>query len=365
MTVKTHGLLMNIGFVLAGIFVFGIFYFFTFRNNRRYRYIFAIEQFKQYFADDQWIAIGHDVFERTEEVAKEELKHQCIISGFGLVLIEADESPQLIITPARHEVFQKQRKQLQFVNRNETLRQRTYQSAKSFWDRIWSLFAKRSGGWAYLRFQATSYTRLILMSMSIGLLALIFWRQISDTEYDYLSDKEWTASVETIDGKREQNYYIAGAGNVRSIEETGTDYLDLLTEYSEDNIDPELSNIEIFMASDSRLFTYYDCTRLYNFEEDKYLIKWASYPEFDAAKEHVIRLMQKGIRCNVIWHGCFQGTQEGYIVFLDLLYKEERAAIRKANFLKAWLAQEGEKTDRMSILMIRHQEQKREFKVQF
>ena len=29
---------------------------------RRYRYIYAVEQFKQYYADEQWVAIAEDVF---------------------------------------------------------------------------------------------------------------------------------------------------------------------------------------------------------------------------------------------------------------------------------------------------------------
>ncbi|NJN35242.1 MAG: hypothetical protein HC817_14330 [Saprospiraceae bacterium] len=42
--------------------IFVIIFHFLCRKAGRYRYIYAIEQFKQYHADEQWIAVGYDVF---------------------------------------------------------------------------------------------------------------------------------------------------------------------------------------------------------------------------------------------------------------------------------------------------------------
>ena len=71
----------------------------------RYRTIFAIEQFKQYQADDQWIAIGYDVFSPQEAKYRKELIRQCTKFGFGLIEIDERRRPQLIIAPSRAENF--------------------------------------------------------------------------------------------------------------------------------------------------------------------------------------------------------------------------------------------------------------------
>lgn len=352
--IKSHGFWWIQGFLATGVISFGVLFFFIFRNHRRYRYIYAVEQFKQYFADDQWIAIGADVFEHPEGDEMEELKRQCALNGFGLVAIDQSESPQLLISPARQDEFQNKRRQLLFIDQRDSIGRRTFRTAKSFWDKVWSIFNRNSNAWKTLRFQSASYLRVSLMALGASLLGYLLWQQLMDTEYDYLNPQEWQQEVSKVDGSKEGSYYMAGKENLRPFDENATSYLDLLPEDEANPVDPALTDIEIFMASDSRLFTYYDCTRLYNFDERKFMIKWRTFSEFETAKSHVIRLMQKGIRCNVIWHGCFQGDEEGYIVFLDVVYRSRANAVRKGNFLQAWLGNEGEEVEDMSILVIRH-----------
>ena len=59
-----------------------------FRSAGRYRYIYAIEQFKQYHADEQWVALAHDVFDVGTDPNFMELKNQCVENGFGLVIVD-------------------------------------------------------------------------------------------------------------------------------------------------------------------------------------------------------------------------------------------------------------------------------------
>jgi hypothetical protein len=95
--------------------IFATVYHLTFRTAGRYRYIYAIEQFKQYHADEQWIAIGNDVFTNGTDTNFMELKNQCVENGFGLVLVDGDEQVNLLITPAREDVFGKKRRTLKFI----------------------------------------------------------------------------------------------------------------------------------------------------------------------------------------------------------------------------------------------------------
>ena len=60
----------------------------------RYRYIYAVEQFKKYHADEQWVAIGEDVFENPNDKYLKELKKQCVYNGFGLISMGVCRSPE-------------------------------------------------------------------------------------------------------------------------------------------------------------------------------------------------------------------------------------------------------------------------------
>ena len=106
---------LGILLILTLVGIFTAVYHLTFRKAGRYRYIPAIAQFKQYHADEQWIAIGDDVFTDGTDAYFMELKNQCVENGFGLVLVDEDESVNLLITPAREDVFGKKRRTLKFM----------------------------------------------------------------------------------------------------------------------------------------------------------------------------------------------------------------------------------------------------------
>ena len=103
--------LMQIGWLGSFSLILGVFgvtflaYQYLFQWIKRYRYIYAVEQFKRYHADEQWIAIGEDVFDEPTDPYLKELKDQCVINGFGLMMIDDNLDTHLLITPSRIEVF--------------------------------------------------------------------------------------------------------------------------------------------------------------------------------------------------------------------------------------------------------------------
>jgi hypothetical protein len=86
--------------------------FFLSLFNRRYRYIYAVEQFKQFYADDQWIAISSDIFPGHRGVRWRELQHQCMRYGFGLMQVEEDRKVRILATPKRGDFFEGSREKL-------------------------------------------------------------------------------------------------------------------------------------------------------------------------------------------------------------------------------------------------------------
>ncbi|MEM9835191.1 MAG: hypothetical protein AAF828_01735 [Bacteroidota bacterium] len=95
-----------------GLMLWGFYAFAIGVNLRRYRYIYAIEQFKQFYANDQWIAISADIYPNHTGRKWRELQRQCIRYGFGLLQVELDRSVRILIAPKRGDFFEGNRRQL-------------------------------------------------------------------------------------------------------------------------------------------------------------------------------------------------------------------------------------------------------------
>ncbi len=353
MSIRTHGLLLNLLVVIGTLFITGILYYFIRRNHRIYRYIFAIEQFKQFQADDQWIAMGEDVFQSPDDPILEELKRQCIYNGFGLVSIDTEEIPTLIIAPARHDEVKKKRSNIQFIDQKKSLGKRSFQAMQSSGAWIMKWFRRMTPKDFLLRFQHIGAFQITSLFLSLLILASLFIRQILDRPFLYPSESQWEKKLENLGNKKEPSITDITSKEHIPMAKREVGYLDILPEDTPPPSDPYLSEIESFLASDSRLFTYYDCSRLYNIEKTKYLIKWQTYGEFHDATDEMVRLMQKGFRMSLVWHGCFESDVEGYIVFLDLLYDTQNEAINRAENLLTRLRKAGERTDQVGVLVLR------------
>lgn len=68
-------------------------------NPPRYRYIYAIEQFKRFTADDQWVAFSAALYESHADRRFLELQRQCIRYGFGLLEVAVDRSLRVVVAP--------------------------------------------------------------------------------------------------------------------------------------------------------------------------------------------------------------------------------------------------------------------------
>ncbi len=91
----------NIG-LLLGIGTIGFLgWYFTMQGWRKYRFIHAIAQFQQYYADDQWIAIAEDVFPSPVDPYLQELRSQCTYQGFGLAVVPAEGNVRPLVNPSR------------------------------------------------------------------------------------------------------------------------------------------------------------------------------------------------------------------------------------------------------------------------
>jgi cell division septation protein DedD len=106
---------LPIGVALIGFFG----WYFIMRNWSKYRYVYAVEQFKRYSADEQWVAIGEDVFPAPTDPYFLELKDQCIYHGFGLAIVHMDQQVRVVAAPSRLGVFGEERRIRHWITQNE------------------------------------------------------------------------------------------------------------------------------------------------------------------------------------------------------------------------------------------------------
>lgn len=79
---------------------------------RRYRYIYAIAQFKRFHADDQWVAYDDRVFAGRRRTYHRELRRQATRYGFGLLRVLPGNEILAEINPSQIDQFGGQRRAL-------------------------------------------------------------------------------------------------------------------------------------------------------------------------------------------------------------------------------------------------------------
>ena len=114
----------NIGLLLGMGMIGFLGWYFTMQGWRKYRFIHAIAQFKQYYADEQWVAIAEDVFPSPVDPYLQELRNQCIYNGFGLAVVPAEGNVRPLVNPSRLSLYGQDRKLVHWVTRAQW-----YQSA--------------------------------------------------------------------------------------------------------------------------------------------------------------------------------------------------------------------------------------------
>ncbi len=75
---------------------------------RRYRYIYAVDQFKHFYADAQWVAYDVAIFANGGWRMRRryrELARQCVKYGFGMLAVDADQVVRNVISPSQVDQF--------------------------------------------------------------------------------------------------------------------------------------------------------------------------------------------------------------------------------------------------------------------
>lgn len=330
---------VGIGIMVMVIFFYFYRYIFKTFSISRYRYIYAIEQFKRYFADEQWIAFAEDVFPNQDDKYFKELKHQCFRLGIGLIIVNRNLACRFVATPSIHNLSLTNRETIRFSMKEKPGQKAgnnylgTLKGTLLYWlnpYRTIDLF----------RFKKVPFHQftLVVISLIIILTLLIF--------------ELYNGPVKIIADQEAYNKALAEHGrNARS--EPLSYIVDTPLEPGEFELQKEKAKNEIdklfsakvptdIIISDARkeAFLYYDCSRFANYSGKYYIVQDTILFTFGETMQRIRKLKEYGMDATAIWRGCFQGYGTGYLIYFDEIYPDTSStrAELEATYLRTFFS---------------------------
>ncbi len=332
-SVREIGAALSLAFLAMAITFIFFFFYTVLRPLRRYRYIYAIEQFKQYYADEQWVAIGEDVFPNYHDDAYYlELRDQCIYNGFGLMVIRENKPPLMQVTPSRQDLFQNRRDLIPLFSQEEVGR-----IAESTNYPNWlRQFAPRN----FIDYQRQYKYQMILCGISLLFIGAVFYEELKISEVKVEDEQAYR--------RRMLEVKEANRGNQLPQTLTPSDYV-MDTPYvwpPPVRADaepyrglglaigpppgpaplpaPDQQRGDFFVGSPGlEGLVLYDCSRL-NVRGEAFMLQEGVYASFAEAVERIEQLKAFGLEASGVWLGCFNGGQRSYAVYFGLLFREEQ-----------------------------------------
>ncbi len=330
--------------------IFSMLYFIFFRGLQRYRYIYAIEQFKKYNADDQWVAMGENVFPFSDDPYFQELKKQCIFYGFGLIIVDKQLDPLLLVSPSRNNMFANQRADAGFSVAEGAVLERPKKTWRSYVPKVPKFRTTRTDT---NRYQRSSGFQMMLFGISMALIGGIFYKEINNKEFAYVNElRHEQLMAEKAAKAAKEPMYIDKDADERAIafHKVPDSYLDQEFKHRKEDIKafaeeiplnetvPDAyeestarltskgEQIPVFISSENEEVTFYDCERIYNFKGQKYVVQDGMFADLKDAQLRMQFLKAKGLMSHCLWLGCFSGKYKDYIVYIDLIQNTKTEA---------------------------------------
>ncbi len=346
-------------------------------NFPRYRYIFALAQFDKYRVDEQWVSYGEDVFENSTNRYLVELKKQCAKKGIGLIMVNHQLQPSLIMTPAREPVGKKGRIK-QFFDSSTSFTRRRFS-----WLRLPSFIKKRFPSFSkpkaipamntgdYLRFSKSYWKQGLLILFSALVLGEIYIEELKNPNIVYIEEGEYEKKIleQTKNNKPEPSvtFIDLETGNRKKIiAPKAYEPLPKNTNKIDKRIRPTTTipskNISateaykkaLIVAISDNTFETYSCKRLTRIKE-AYLIQVGTAIDYTSAMQKVKATNAKGIKVNAMNMICFSPKNRNYVIYLDDIYtSKEEAKARASEYHKLRVAK-GFQSEQTKIRILRGQ----------
>jgi hypothetical protein len=344
-----------IGVLLLQVLIagFAVIWYYLLRKLRRYRYIYAIQQFNEYFADDQWVAYAHEVFPGYDDPYFKELSRQCIFYGFGMVEVDEELRVKLHMAPSIDDPdFQLKRRVVQFFTKNDFTQvvQRRL-STQDWWDKITAQLQRipyRENLQNLFRFKRPVYKQMGVILACVGAMTLVLAREFKKKPIRYVNEATYEQEMTTYMGRLYGNENL-----IQDIILDSTDirpYVKNVFPYIYQNaqsLDPQLARNtrERIIIYTSNGFVHYPCQRFTPVNDQRYMVTMGVFYDTDLLKRAIQRFRKLGVSVNGIWGACFFEDKKHYLLFLEDLYANPQEAGDAANQAKTRLKQAGIQLD--------------------
>lgn len=312
-------------------FLLTIFYFIFFSRTSRYRNIYAIEQFKRYYADEQWVSMAYDVLDnfpdRFQERYMQELKRQCVKNGIGLILVDEKGKATIFVSPARRILLANRHRITEFITQNELVKRLSMIQEMRWWKRL------RERRVAKLYSQTASQVRsfrkrysyqVVVAILALAAMSIIFYLEWRDRQIHFLSESEFAEQMEQkMKGsfKETSNYFTEA--DLNKVEKKG------------------ISEKPIVITEKYKKDVTYDCSRFHVFIDPVFIVQDSSFGTYRSAKKYIDDLVTyNNIETTCIWMGCFPDIDTSFVVYYGALHSTRDSAYQTAEAYRKVLGED-------------------------
>lgn len=324
-------------------------YILTFRHLSRYHHIHALEQFKRYQADEQWVSYGEDVFANPENKYLLELKKQCIKEGFGLISVDQALQPSLVITPQR------------IVDKRDKRKKRTF-SANKIMDQKgfrWiggikmPQFKTAINTLDYTRFTKSYWKQIAVIIAMLFVMEEIYREERKNPNMVFLDSEKYRKELQEnkTPSIPEPMEYLVETADGRSILNSELEQEEIATKQkksvtvappkkpSKNKERPKSTKSDALIISTGLAeYVSYDCNRLSAMVGNNFLVQIATAQNGTEAIQKVKTFNENGFKANALWLGCFLNKQF-YVIYLDDIFNDKSAAtVRLEKYQKLLIA---------------------------
>lgn len=316
---------------------------------KRYRYIHAIEQFRQYDAEAQWIAFSWDVFPGYDSPPFKELHAQCIATGTGLLEIKPDKSVKPHITPSREQVIgTPKRRVVRFFQDTEWAKMVRQMTRGTHWRAWLGAQLHRVSGFSslgeFVRFPRPVWKQLGIGLFSTFLIALTIWLEYLKRPVHYVNEKKYGEKMlafgKELSPTGDPDYLplLPDSSEWTPYQKDTKPYLDIVPDSI--NRSPDQSATGLLEWKKDR-FWVYPCPAVVRLLEGKFGVIAGDFYEEASAMKMVRRLKEQQVGVKALFLGCFY-PRKGYFVLLDeQVFTSLEEANQQAAQLRALLKKEG------------------------
>ncbi len=396
-------------FISVLILIYRWLFTYVFPFVDRYHYIQAVEQFKQYEANEQWIAVGADVFENKNAPELLELKDQCIKSGFGLMEVAEDLAISIIIAPARSTLFKK-RQELDIVLTTEMaqrlgknnflalaniiLQSKTINNRRFSLKKVWTnnkYFRKvrrlwnRGNSVEVANFRKNYYRQIIVSFFGVSIIGAILWKELSEPTILQMSMQEYLTALDEI------KYDLWKAPELKPEDTIDQLYIQPFTAVENDYINsPEdqplffLKKKEknsffifqspepivekyplaeenqadgFFILSEGAIQAKYPCERIIEANKVFYAIQQSAHETMVEAMAQIDSVSNLNLNTNIFWLGCLNIKNDSFIVILDQIYDNQELAASNLDIIQDIFKKQKKNTKGLKIRILLKREE--------